>query len=267
MAHPLNTGTIIEAVDFNVIQDILTEVLGVGENGYGFSVQNSVPVTDKEIGRAWHMRGLQYDLNQAYKHITNNYTATSVVVAGTTIINPALPTVVYEAAQFVEANRYTCHPSQYFVDPVTGATINTTDGTSTRTLGWGIGPDIQIQHKVNVTWASRLVKRYFFNAGGKFEWLPYYTDSSVTGNPLNDLDTEWANFINYLQNTSPWVYDRPTHEDWTTTATTYSSGTLRISVLADQETDASIRFTFSFYNNDTPDLVVVPSTGFWNIIV
>jgi hypothetical protein len=112
-----------------------------------------------------------------------------------------------------------------------------------------------------------LVKRYFFNAGGKFEWNPYHTNQTVTGNPLNDIDTEWANFVEHLQGIGPWVYDRQTHEDWTTTATTYSSGTLRISVLADQETDSNIRFTFSYFNTDTPDLVVVPSTGFWNIIV
>jgi hypothetical protein len=112
-----------------------------------------------------------------------------------------------------------------------------------------------------------LTTRYFFNAGGKFEWNPYHTNASVTGLSLNDLDEEWATFINHFQQAETYVYDRQTYEDWITTSTVYNSGTLRISILADRETDRNIRFTFTFTNIETPDLVVTPSSEYYNIIV
>lgn len=268
MSHPLISGTTIQAADFNAIYDIVAEVVGPGENGYGFGFTFGVPVSENDIIRAWQMRGLQADVNTAYKHITNAYTGSGLVNTGTTIVSTSLPTRLYDAAQYILANRYTCHPDQYYVDPITGATINTTDGTSTRTISWGIAPSNAIEHKVNVYWASRLVRRYFFNAGGKFEWKPGHNGESMTGLPLNDLDAEWANFIEYWQATQDvWTYDRDKFVTYNSTSTSWSSGTLQITASADIEGDENIRFTFTYRNNNTPTLVVVPSSGFWNYLV
>jgi hypothetical protein len=265
---PFTTTGTIQAVHYNDIHNILTEVISVGENGYGISSFLSSPVTNRNISTASQWRRLQFDLNTAYLHITNQFAIPpGTITTGTTITTADLTNQYWTAANFVLDNRYTCHPNQYFVDPVTLATINTTDGKSDRTLEWGIEPAGSITHKVNVTWASRLTKRYFFNCGGKFEWNPYHTGESVTGQSLNDLDEEWASFINHFQQAETYVYDRQTHEDWLTTSTVYNSGTLRISVLADQETDRNIRFTFTFTNLETPDLVVIPSTEYYNIVI
>jgi hypothetical protein len=270
IVFPVSTSTTIQAVHYNDVHNILTEVIGVGENGYGISSFLSNPVTNRNISTASQWRRLQFDLNTAYKHITNQFIIPpGTITTGTTITTAALTNQYWTAANFVLNNRYTCHPSQYFVDPTTLANINTTEGTSTRTLvgGWGLDPESAITHKVNVTWASRLTTRYFFNCGGKFEWKPYHTNTSTTGLSLNDLDEEWASFINHFQQAETYVYDRQTFEDWVTTSTIYNSGTLRISVLADQETDRNIRFTFTFTNIESADLVVIPSTEYYNIIV
>jgi len=270
MTLPVTSSSFIAASDYNDVHNILTEVIGVGENGYGISSYLSNPVTNRNVSTASQWRRLQFDLNTAYRHITNQFIIPpGTITTGTTITTAALTNQYWTAANFVLNNRYTCHPNQYFVDPNTLANINTTEGTSTRTLvgGWGLDPESAITHKVNVTWASRLTTRYFFNCGGKFEWNPYHTNASVTGLSLNDLDEEWASFINHFQQAETYVYDRQTYEDWTTTSTVYNSGTLRISVLADQETDRNIRFTFTFTNIETPDLVVIPSTEYYNIIV
>lgn len=270
MTLPVSSTATISAVHYNDIHNLVSEVIGVGENGYGLSLYYSNPVTDQNISSAQQWRRLQGDLNTAYKHITDQFAIPpGTIITGTTITTADLTNVYWNAANYVVNNRYTCHPNQYYVDPQTLATINTTEGTSTRTLvsGWGLDPEGAITHKVNVTWASRLTTRYFFNCGGKFEWKPYHTNTSTTGASLNDLDEEWANFINYFQQAETYVYDRQTYEDWVTTSTVYNSGTLRISVLADQETDRNIRFTFTFTNVDTADLVVIPSTEYYNIIV
>jgi hypothetical protein len=264
----VSTSTIIQSVHYNDIHNILTEVISVGENGYGISSFLSNPVTNRNISTASQWRRLQFDLNTAYVHITNQFAIPpGTITTGTTITTADLTNQYWTAANFVLDNRYTCHPDQYFVDPVTLATINTTDGKSDRTLEWGVDPAGTITHKVNVTWSSRLTKRYFFNCGGTFEWNPYHTGESVTGQSLNDLDEEWASFINHFQQAETYVYDRQIHEDWITTSTVYNSGTLRISVLADQETDRNIRFTFTFTNLETPDLVVIPSTEYYNIVI
>jgi hypothetical protein len=90
----------------------------------------------------------------------------------------------------------------------------------------------------------------------------------MTGLPLNDLDAEWANFIEYWQATQGvWIYDREQFVTYNTTSTSWTSGTLVISASADIESDENIRFTFTYRNTDTPSLVVVPSSGFWNYIV
>jgi hypothetical protein len=266
MSHPLITGTTILAQDYNETYNIIAEIIGPGENGYGFGYTLGFPVSSNDPIRLWQMQGLQGDVNTAYKHITNNYTGLQLI-STTTTVGAALQNQLYDAAQYALANRYTCHPNQYFVDPDTGATINTTEGTSTRTLSWGLAPNNQIQHKVNVYWASRLTRRYFFNAGGKLEWTPGHNNQSMTGLPLNDLDAEWANFIEYWQATQDWTYDRNVFVTYNSTSTSWSSGTLQIIASADIESDENIRFTFTYRNNNTPTLVVVPSSGFWNYLV
>jgi hypothetical protein len=245
----------------------MNDVLGQGEDGYGLALLLSAPITNQNRLTAQAWQNLQIDLDTAHRHITNTATNITSIVTGTTVVTAALINEFWDAAQFIVENRYECHPQQYFKDAATGESWNTTNGSSSRTANWGLSPTVSITHEVNVVWASAAVRSYFFNSGGLLEWKPYHTNAAMTPNTsLNDLDTEWASFINHVQGQGGWDYDHTTYRDWDTTATTYSSGTLRINIVADQETDRSIRFVCTFTNVETPQLVVTPSTQYYNIL-
>jgi hypothetical protein len=268
MTLPVTSGSFITAADYNDIYALVSEVVGPGDNGYGLNLIYSQPVTDQFSASAQQWENLRNDINTAYIHITNTSTAASVISTVTTITANFI-NELWSAANFITDNRYTCHPTQ-FMDTVTNTTLYTTGGISERTTStvWGVpSGEETITHEVNVVWASRLTQRYFFNTGSELVWLPYHTGESVTGNSLTNLDTGWANFINYVQSIGGWTYDRDTFEDWTTTATVYNSGTLRISILADRETERSIRFICTLSNTDAPGVEIAPTTGYYNIIV
>lgn len=267
MTLPVSTGSFISASDYNQIYSIVSDVIGPGDNGYGLNLFYSQPVSLQYSATVEQWRNLQYDLNTAHIHITNTGTATALVSSSTTI-TAAFVNEMWNGANFVYNNRYVCHPEQY-IDTATNTTLYTVGGVSERTTStvWGEVGNESITHQVNVVWASRLVQRYFFNTGGAFVWIPYHTGESITGNSLNDLDTAWANFINYIQAIGGWNYDKSIYDTWTTTSTIYNSGTLRVSVLAAKETDRSIRFSFTLTNTDSPGLEIVPTTGYYNIIV
>ena len=267
MTLPATSGTIIAASQYNEIHALMNDVMGQGEAGYGLALLLSAPITNQNRLTAQAWQNLQIDLDTAHRHITNTATNITSIVTGTTVVTAALINEFWDAAQFIVENRYECHPQQYFKDAVTGESWNTTNGSSSRTANWGLSPTVSITHEVNVVWASAAVRSYFFNSGGLLEWKPYHTNAAMTPNTsLNDLDTEWASFINHVQGQGGWDYDHTTYRDWDTTATTYSSGTLRINIVADQETDRSIRFVCTFTNVETPQLVVTPSTQYYNIL-
>jgi hypothetical protein len=270
MTLPVSSGSFITAADYNDIYTLVSEVIGPGDNGYGLNLIYSQPISDRYTATRDQWTNLQYDLNTAYIHITNTSTA-NTVISTTTTITASFVNEMWDAANFVLANRYTCHPTQY-IDTVTNTTLYTENGVSERSTSTSWGNPLtspSITHQVNVVWASRLVQRYFFNTGGELVWLPYHTGEST--NPdvsLNDLDTAWANFINYVQSVGGWNYDRDTFETYLgSTSTVYNSGTLQISILADRETDRSIRFTCTLTNLDSPGLEVAPTTKYYNIIV
>jgi hypothetical protein len=268
MTLPVTSSSFIAASDYNDIYAIVSEVIGLGDNGYGLNLFYSQPVSPQYVASVEQWRNLQYDLNTAHIHITNTSTANTLISTSTTI-TAAFINEMWSAANYVNANRYTCHPEQY-IDTATNTTLYTVNGISERTTStaWGDpSGEAAITHEVNVVWASRLVQRYFFNTGGVLEWNPYHTGASITANSLTPLDTAWANFINYIQATGGWEYDRDTFETWTTTSTEYTSSTLKISVLANKETERSIRFTFTLTNTDNPGLEIEPPTGYYNIIV
>jgi hypothetical protein len=267
MTLPVTSGTEIISSHYNDIQAIMSDVLGMGENGYGLTLTLSDPVTNQNRSTAQVWQNLKTDIDIAYNHITNTGSSITTIVTGTTVISAAIINEYWTAANYVNDHRYECHPLQYFVDEDSGATLITDGGSSSRTSGWGLVPDRAITHVVNIVWATPAERSYFFNCGGILEWKPYHTNAPmVPGTTLNDLDTEWASFINYVQNRGGWDYNRQTYRDWDTTSTTYSSGTLRISILADQETDKSIRFVCTFTNAETPQLEIVPGNEYYNII-
>jgi hypothetical protein len=86
----------------------------------------------------------------------------------------------------------------------------------------------------------------------------------------NDRDAEWAAFIDYLKTDANYEYTRADFLDPTTNTktTTYTSGTLSVTIVAlrngDINTAKRVDFTATFSNDDVPYLVVDPIHGYWN---
>jgi hypothetical protein len=129
-----------------------------------------------------------------------------------------------------------------------------------------------------VRWANRLVARYFFNSGSYITWTPYHSN-----NGQNDIDGEWASFINSIQNdqaVNEIRYDRAAFLAQTpgTTATvypvgstrsfpdpTYQQGALSCNVeIFKANNEASIEVTATFRNDDSSLIIVTPTVGYWN---
>ncbi len=278
---PFSTGTTITNVAYNELSDIVLEVIGIGEDGYGLYDAWTTPITSSMPIRARSWDNLIRDLiNNCYHHITNINTTTNsyasvlnnISTATTsTTISVDLHNRLKEVADFVLANRYTCAEEHYYQDPQTGAKIDFTGGVSQRTLPWGVTKR-SITHVTRVRWANRLVARYFFNTGGYLTWQPYYTDG------VNDtIDQDWSNFIDLvrLQMEDPAQeirYDRAAFvgqlAGTTSTVANYTEGSLYMNVEVFKSSGADyVDFTVTFGNNATDLLVVTPSTGYWNEIV
>jgi hypothetical protein len=279
---PLSTGTVVTNAAYNELADVVREVLGVGENGWGLYGTWTTPITDSIPVRASSWDNLVKDLiNNCYHHITNINTTTNtyasvldgVSTATTnTTVGVDLHNRLKEIADYVLANRYTCAEEQFFVDPATGAKINFTGGVSERTLSWGIDQRT-ITHIARIRWANRLVAKYFFNTGGYLTWQPYY------GTGLNGtIDQEWSDFIDIVRadqedRTNEVKYDRAAFNAQSAGSTqtnfkVYTQGTLYMKVDVFKSSDAEyVDFIVTYGNTDSPLLVVEPTTGYWNSTV
>jgi len=294
---PVSTGTLITDPAYNELADTIIEIMSVGEDGYGLYDFFTTPITSSMPIRARSWDFLIRDMvNTVYHHVgnistvTTGSTTTSIVpgmsyqellpmstATNNTIIGPDLHNRLKEIADYVLANRYTCAEEQYFRDSATGFSINTDNGVSTRTSEWGVDRSY-IDHKVRVRWANRLVARYFFNSGSYITWTPYHSN-----NGQNDIDSEWASFINSIQNAqavNEIRYDRAAFLAQTpgTTATvypvgstrsfpdpTYQQGSLSCNVeIFKANNEASIEVTATFRNDDSSLIIVTPTVGYWN---
>jgi hypothetical protein len=253
---------IVQKTDFNGLQGQIASVLGQGLNGWGLTVYSSTPVTEMDLITIDDWKKLQSDINLASIHIAN--TSTSTVVIGTgTIVSSTLIDSLDQSVGWVIGSRHSCHPNQFFSE-IVGA-------ESSRTTSWGNDtPSPTITHEVEAVWANSQLAQEYFNQGGEFVWNPYHTNSSITGQSLNDLDEDWASFINHLQGQGGWKYNR---EDFVKTnpetVDVISSGTLRISVTATRNLQGSgIDFQFVFSDLSTPALLSIePNPTYYNIVV
>jgi hypothetical protein len=253
-------SSLITVYDYNYIQHLTTDIIGLGLDGYGQGSQNSVPVSNRKRDSALRWDNLIKDVSFINKHITHVNTSTLAPSTGT-IIGSALPNELAADINWLAdpVRRYTCHPLEYY--SVNNTTTNTLNGTSTRTTVWSK----QFVHKVRADFPTNRFARYFFNAGGMFVWRPHFL--SVVG---NDRDVEWAEFLKYIQAEPPYEYKRNNFINTltNTTVTTYTSGSMTVSIVAERRDDITstqrIDFSATFRNNDVSDLIVYPTTGYWN---
>jgi len=255
------TQTLITATDFNVSQSLIADVLGLGENGWGIPLIQSTP-TDagrKIYASSWN--SLLADVNLVNKHIYGTPSVISNVTSSTTVTSQYSNDMLSISSQLSDdLVRYTCNPSQFLYNTLTNTTTQYSDSVSLRTLPWGANGISSITHKMIVSWANRLSARYYFNEGNYLIYKPYYL-----GTGLNDLDTEWAAFIDWLDY-QPWIYSRDTFINYRTTTTNWTSGTLEISLVARTSSDdKSIAVEVTYLNNASADLILSPTVGVYII--
>ena len=259
---PATPGSIVEVSDYMDSWTIINDIIGIGENGYGIPVPWSGPATTKTKIKVRDWNFLQRDLNSIFIHVTNTGTATTVVTT-TTIVNSTLSNRVWDGVNEIVGQRYYCHPDQFYADPVTSETWNTTNGTSTRTISWDMDATAEITHKVNAAWTTPLTARYFFNQGGYFIYKPFYANTGTTAT----IDTQWVSFIDYVKSTGGFEYTRPYFVNTTTNLVTksWTSGTLKISLAAERNVaNDQVLFTVKYKRRE---LEIVPNRDYWNIVV
>ena len=253
------TGFTITNYAYNYIQNITTSILGLGPQGWGIGSQNSNQVTTQNRIRVSQWENLITDINFIQRHITNA-TTSSVAPTNTTTIGVDLPNALGPNMYYLsnDLRRYVCHPNQFYGYP--GETVNTLNGTSTRTTVWGR----EISQQVRVDWPTNLFARYFFNSGSVLTWRPTYTSVAIP----NDRDEEWADFIDHLKAQPAYEYTRTDFLSTSTTSTTYNSGTLSITIIATRDLDLNsakrVDLTATFLNEDLGYILVDPIQGYWN---
>jgi hypothetical protein len=264
MTFPRATNDPIEILDFTSSSNIVSEIAGLGENGYGLSIPSSTTFSTNTKIRAQDWNSLIGTLNAISIHVYNTTTGISTVSNTTTVIATLSNAVNDMAMQLLpDPVRYTCDNSQFFKDPITSETWNTTNGTSTRTLVWDMDADAEITHKVNAAWTSALTARYFFNQGGVFIYKPFYNTSTAATITTGTVDARWVDFIDYVKLQGGYEYTRAQFINPNNSVTkSWTSGTLGISLLVEKNAAKdSILFTVKYKK---PLLEIVPSREYWN---
>jgi hypothetical protein len=247
-------------VNYNYVQLIAKDIIGIGQDGWGQGSQNSSQVTTRNRVTRTQWLNLANDVNFIQQHILGSQTAGLTPSTGT-VISVSTPNTFGALIDTLKPNRYVCHPSQFYGYP--GETVNTLNGSSTRNDIWGR----EISQKVRVDWPTNLFARYFFNSGSVLTWRPTYTSI----NDPEDRDVEWADFIDHLKGGVGYEYNRTNFlASSATTSTIYNSGTLSVTIIAlrngTTSTATRVDLTAIYRNNDLPYLVVNPARGYWNYV-
>jgi hypothetical protein len=168
---PKATGDVIYANDYNTIRNL---AVGVVNTFYGNSVSSSAVAQGAQI-TAGHMDNLRLDIDKAYTHITNGNSGVADKGQGDLITHQDW-NAYKTAADYVETNKLTVHPSQEQSFVNNGSITATWNG--------------QRFYTVRYTWSSEAAANFFFNAGGRF-----VIDVSGDGSTGTSKDNDWQNNI------------------------------------------------------------------------
>jgi hypothetical protein len=168
---PKLTGDTIFANDYNTIRNI---AVGVVSTFYGNSVSSSSVAQGSQI-TATQMDNLRLDINKAYRHITNANSTIADKSSGDLITKDDW-NAYKTAADYIETNKLTVHPSQEQSFVNNGSITATWNG--------------QRFYTVRYTWSNADQANYFFNAGGRF-----VIDVSGDGSSGSSKDNDWQNNI------------------------------------------------------------------------
>lgn len=174
------SGSKIEDLDFNTIQDKAQSLLGTGAGtrGYGQTVLSSDVFQGNTITKAqWD--ALRYDIINIRFHQDGVLPAIitldekAVIGYGASAPNTNYDTLLETAI----ANRFQIAGSQ---------ATTSTKGTATTSTAWSSSATCTI----TVTFATAAEARYFFNSGGKVRITP-----SLTGGSATAQVGAWTNFL------------------------------------------------------------------------
>lgn len=265
-----NTSSII---GFNYGVQTIENILGVSLSGWGLplTLSNSISPAANRVG-ATQWNQLLADVEIVNLHIYNTTTGITPFATGTVITGELLDKI-----DELDSLRYTCHPSQFQISTLTSTTnYVSSSSVSIRTTTWGITTS-SIQHQWIVGFNDYISANYYFNQGNYLTWKPYYlvslstitnTGTSLTSRIINDLDGEWANFIDYINSSTAYHYDRDKFVNYTSTITSWISGTLHIELSATVEEPGNlISFEANYYNDDSANLVISPTVGLYPVSV
>lgn len=188
-------NTLIIANDYNIIQNKIAAVLGVGSQdfGYGQTLQSSQVARDVKITVSqWN--ALRNDLLKARQHQTGQDEGALLTIPTTSITIKETDRFDYnKLADTITTNRLVCNEAS--VEQLHSVV---------RTSPWGA----TITHTVTVTFSSEDAGRYFFNAGGKFRFASSFTDFTNDVSLL--VNQSWATLLANMQTISFGAYSTST---------------------------------------------------------
>lgn len=274
MAYPVTTGSLITSTNFNEILDIVNQVGGVNDYGYGRRDLISIPVTTGTRITRTQWINLFNDINRLHYHqrgsnlinvaelavlpttctwVMNVSTSVSTVSYASLpgfIIENVSTTYVNTAANTLTTSTYSVHTSQLTPLITTyGTTVNT--GTWTTYLGGAVDAIHQI---VEAKWASSSTAKYFFNLGGEIRWTGTATSTTAT----NWEEITLQRLIAAANSSTAATFNRDNYFSSTSsTATvfaqtgTYSFVKLKIETLVTTTFTASVFFCVSITDTST----------------
>lgn len=190
----------ISAATFNTIQKRAARVLGAGGTnpstdvadsrfGYGQTV-TSTAVSVGSIIRASSWINLRSDLVKARTHqIGSVGTSTAGAPAWANLVSVGAGTVISNAI----VTQFQGFSSQLVTDrfSVFSSQLGSTSVTSTRATAWGtVALGQSISHSSRVTLTDATQARYFFNSGGRINYV-----ASLASGVVNNKYTAWVNTL------------------------------------------------------------------------
>lgn len=171
----------IDDLDFNSLRNKILNIMGngSGQYGYGQAIQ-SLPVFEGNIVTSAQWNGLRYDLLNILIHQTGDTPRITEVVKGR-VIGEGAGDPLQEYNRIIDAatfTRFEIAPSQSLVTAVS---------TKSYSSSWST----QAQMTAQVTFSSADDARFFFNSGGKINFL-----SSRTGGSSTAQNNAWTNVLN-----------------------------------------------------------------------
>jgi hypothetical protein len=168
------SGGTVYGSDFNVIQNLVVEVLGSGlpygptgsgdvTYGYGQTLQSS-QVSAGSLITAAQWNALANDVNIAYTHQNGSSFSgyTNPIVSTGTVVTSAMYNQLYNTMSALVSSRQTVAAAQL---------ATSSAGSATYGSQWGNGSSNQgITHSGSMTFASANALQYFWNTGGSISF-------------------------------------------------------------------------------------------------